>query len=162
MIEIREVEPSEIEELSRVATEIVRKHYDPILGTKQNDYMLEKFQSVAAIREQLEHGYTYCFVRNEGKVAGFLGFYPAQGMMYLSKLYLYEEQRGQKIGRKMIEYLKERSRALGLSSIFLNVNKYNYESIAAYKAMGFVKIRDEVNDIGHGYVMDDYVFQLDF
>ncbi len=42
---------SGIAEMSALATEIVREHYDPILGTAQNDYMLEKFQSVSALRE---------------------------------------------------------------------------------------------------------------
>ena len=46
-----------IVEMSAMATEIVREHFDPIIGRAQNDYMLQKFQTVEAIRGQLAHGY---------------------------------------------------------------------------------------------------------
>ena len=52
--------------MSRLATDILREHYDPILGKAQNDYMLEKFQSVEAINHQLASGYQYYFVRADG------------------------------------------------------------------------------------------------
>ena len=56
----------EIEEMSAMATEIVREHFDPIIGKAQNDYMIAKFQTPAAIKEQLEHGSEYFFV-SDGK-----------------------------------------------------------------------------------------------
>ena len=62
--------------MSRLATDILREHYDPILGKAQNDYMLEKFQSVDAINHQLESGYQYYFVRAAGRDIAFLAFYP--------------------------------------------------------------------------------------
>ena len=43
----------EISEMSKMATEILREYYDPIIGKEQNDYMLELFQSEDAIRDQL-------------------------------------------------------------------------------------------------------------
>ena len=44
-----------VEKLSALASVIVKEHYDPILGAEQNDYMIEKFQSVKGITEQLGH-----------------------------------------------------------------------------------------------------------
>jgi hypothetical protein len=38
------------------------------------------------------------------------------------------------------------------------VNKYNF-AIDVYKRLGFVTVADEVNDIGNGFVMDDYVME---
>lgn len=46
-----------LEALSRLASQIVKEHYDPILGAAQNDYMIEKFQSVEAIKGQIAQGY---------------------------------------------------------------------------------------------------------
>ena len=46
-----------IKEMSEMATAILREHYDPIIGKEQNDYMLDMFQSVEAVMEQLSHGY---------------------------------------------------------------------------------------------------------
>lgn len=42
------------------------------------------------------------------------------------------------------------------SSIWLTCNKYNDRTLAIYKKMGFVIFEEAVNDIGNGYVMDDY------
>ena len=77
-----------IKEMSEMATAILREHYDPIIGKEQNDYMLDMFQSVEAVTEQLSHGYNYYFAKNDGANAGFLAFYPREGALYLSKLYL--------------------------------------------------------------------------
>ena len=158
-IEIVKTEKAEIKPLSILATSILREHYDPIVGKEQNDYMLEKFQSEKAISEQFEHGYIYYWVKSDGKNVGFLGFYPIEGKIYLSKFYLDKEYRGRKIARKMFEFMVDYTRKEGLKSIFLNVNKYNSNSIKVYEHLGFVKIRDEKNDIGHGYYMDDYVYE---
>ena len=158
-VEITKISENEIPILSPLATSILREHFDPIIGKDQNDYMLEKFQSEKAIKEQFEHGYIYYWAKYDGKNVGFLGFYPVENKIYLSKFYLDKEYRGKKVGRKMFDFLVNYTREKGLKSIYLNVNKYNYNSIKVYEHLGFVKIRDEKNDIGHGYYMDDYVYE---
>lgn len=40
-----------------------------------------------------------------------------------------------------------------------NSKKYNKNSMKAYKKIGFVKTYIQVTDIGHGYIMDDYVME---
>lgn len=147
-----------IRELSELASQIVKEHYDPILGSEQNDYMIEKFQSVPAITEQLQHGYRYYLICGEkGEKEGFLGFYPKEKEMYISKFYLHRDFRGRGLSKRMLDFVVEETKKLGLERITLNVNKYN-DAIQAYEKLGFVRLRDEVNDIGHGYVMDDYVY----
>ncbi len=148
-----------IREMSELATSIVREHYDPIVGRKQNDYMLQKFQSVEGITEQLECGYRYYFACVRGRRVGFMAFYPRGTSMYLSKLYLLKGDRGMGYGRQMVEFVKREAVVEGLSSIELNVNRYN-GSVAVYEKMGFKRIRTEDNDIGNGYYMNDYVYSL--
>ena len=150
-----------ISEMSVVASAIVREHYDPILGTQQNDYMLEKFQSPEAIKEQLDRGYSYYFVGDKAHRLGFAAFYPRGDAMYLSKLYLYKEERGKGYSKLILDFLKDKAREEGLSAIELNVNRFN-PSIAVYEHLGMRRIRAEKNDIGSGYYMDDYVYRLDF
>ncbi len=151
---------SKIIEMSRMATEILREHYDPIVGKTQNDYMLAKFQSAESIRGQLEQGYQYYFVRENGKRVGFLAFYPKERYMYISKLYLYKAQRGKGYSRKMLDFVIQKSKEADLSAIQLNVNKYN-SAVQIYEKLGFQIIRSEKNDIGQGYYMDDYVCRLE-
>ena len=154
-------DPDDIREMSRVATAIVREHYDPILGTTQNDYMLEKFQSVHAIEEQLGHGYHYYFIVDGERAVGFLAYLLREDCLYLSKLYLYKGERGKGYARSALNFLIEQARSAGKNAIELNVNKYNDHSIFVYEKLGFVRIRAEMNDIGSGYYMDDFVYRLE-
>ena len=150
-----------IKEMSEMATAILREHYDPIIGKEQNDYMLKMFQSEEAVAEQLAHGYNYYFAKREGQNAGFLAYYPREGALYLSKLYLYKDQRGKGFSRVMIEFLKEKAKELGLNRIELNVNRNN-PSVQIYEKLGFTVAWTEKNDIGNGFYMDDYVYALEF
>ncbi len=149
-----------ISEMSAMASEIVREHYDPIIGREQNDYMLAMFQTEDAIKKQLDSGYRYFFVRNSGRNVGFMAFYPKKDSMYLSKFYLYRNERGKGYARSMMGYVKDEAKKQGLGRIELNVNKNN-SACRIYEALGLRMIRSEKNDIGSGYFMDDYVYGLD-
>ena len=149
-----------IAEMSAMAVAIVREHFDPIIGKAQNDYMLSLFQTPEAIRDQLDRGYRYYFVREEGRNLGFLAFYPREGAMYLSKFYLYREERGKGFARPMMDFVIKHARREGLPSVELNVNRNN-SAVKVYESLGFHVAREEKNDIGSGFFMDDYVFRLD-
>ena len=151
----------EITEMSEMATAILREHYDPIIGKEQNDYMLNMFQSVEAITGQLGKGYRYYFVREDAQTLGFVAFYPRENALYLSKFYLYKEERGKGYAHTIIEFLKTQAKELGLNRIELNVNKYN-DSRFIYEKLGFTLAWEEKNDIGNGFYMDDYVYVLEF
>eukprot|EP00833_Pecoramyces_ruminatium_P016415 jgi/Orpsp1_1/1190447/evm.model.d7180000079022.1 len=150
-----------IQEMSMMASSIVKEHFDPIIGEAQNDYMIKKFQTVESIKEQLEHGYRYFFVKKEDKCVGFLAFYPRNNAMYLSKFYLYKNERGKGYSHNMLNFVVEEAKKLNLHSIELNVNKNN-SACYAYDKLGFKVIRTEKNDIGSGFYMDDYVYCYEF
>jgi hypothetical protein len=42
----------------------------------------------------------------------------------------------------------------------LNVHKRN-QAVGFYKHMGFVVIQDIVTEIEHGYLLDDFIMELD-
>ena len=147
---------NDIVELSALATRIVREHFDPLIGKAQNDYMLSKFQTVDAITEQITQGYQYYFVCVNDNRIGFLAFYPRGQELYLSKFYLEKRHRGNGYARKMLQFVIEQAKLAGLDTIVLNVNRDN-SAVAVYERLGFVKIREEKNDIGQGFYMDDYV-----
>lgn len=150
-----------IAKMSQMAKEIWREHYASILEKDHLEYLIETFQSESAIREQLEHGYQYYFVIDKiGKTVGFMAFYPKdQFTMYISKLYLYKSERGKGYGKKMFNFVWGKAKLARLCAIELNVNKEN-PTIAIYEKLGLTRIRAEVNDVGNGYVMDDYVYGM--
>ena len=159
--ELQLTDENGINEMSAMATEIVRAHYDPIIGKEQNDYMIDLFQTPAAIGGQLEHGYRYYYVQEKGRQIGFLAFYPREDAMYLSKFYLYKKERRKGYSRQMLDFVIHTAKEEGLSAVELNVNRNN-DAVYAYEKLGLQIIRTEKNDIGNGFFMDDYVFRLQF
>ena len=70
------------------------------------------------------------------------------------------ETRGKGLGKFLLNRAVDLAKQNDKKSIYLNVNKYNTDSIAFYERMGFVKIEEGVFDIGNGYVMDDFILEL--
>lgn len=167
---VRAGQTQKIDDLSALATAIVREHFDPIVGKEQNDYMIGLFQTPEAISQQLDEGYEYSFVCPPGTTGrepaeerriGFVAFVPrGAGELHLSKFYLRADQRGKGYSHDMLEFVRREAQRLGCSYITLNVNRNNYQAILAYEHLGFSKVREEKNDIGHGFVMDDLVYEL--
>lgn len=145
--------------LSRLARQIWLEHYTPIIGRAQVDYMTGKFQSAAAIWQDIQNGgMTYDLIVCNGQMAGYVGVKPdaSSHSLFLSKFYVDRSRRGQGIGRWVFSQLVDRARMMDCHTIWLTVNRYNHGSIAAYQALGFHITKEVCSDIGHGYVMDDY------
>ena len=159
--------------MSSLATRIVREHFDPIVGPEQNDYMIARFQSPEAIAAQIEEGYEYYFVfppresqsddgqRRKVRPNGFLAVCAqTDGSLYLSKFYLLKEERGKGYAHSMMGLVLQRARKLGCDRVTLNVNRNNYQAILAYEHLGFERTGARRTDIGGGFEMDDYVYEL--
>ncbi len=152
----------QIEAAAALADEIWHEWFPSILSAEQIDYMIDKFQSARAITEQINSGYTYYILRKGEARIGYTAIRPdSDGRLFLSKIYIKKEYRGNGYAREVFAFLKDYCRGHGLSAIWLTVNKHNDSSIAVYKKSGFRIIGEDVTDIGNGYVMDDYFFQLD-
>ena len=147
---------AQIETVARLAYEIWNEHFIPIIGKAQVDYMLDKFQSKKAITEQIKNGYLYYLLKSGYEYVGYTGVCPKDDELFLSKLYVRASQRGKGLGRKAIEFLERLAGGRGLSKITLTVNKNNTDSIKAYEKFGFANLGVVVQDIGSGFVMDDY------
>ena len=151
--------------IATLAEEIWREHYTPIIGAGQVDYMLEKFQSPGRIYEDIMSGGYIYYTAARGETNGIIGYcacQPQDGRLLLSKLYVRKSNRGQGVARRFLnEAIALCRQEYGLDKIYLTVNKYNNDSIAAYKKMNFVIIDSVKTDIGGGFYMDDYIMELD-
>ena len=78
----------------------------------------------------------------------------------IHKIYVLPETQGTGLGRQFFELVKEKAKENNQKAIFLNVNKYN-SALHFYTKLGFSIVNDEVIDIGEGYVMDDYIMELE-
>lgn len=154
------VKPEQAAELAALAKPIWEEHFTPIIGAEQVAYMLEKFQSEHALREQMEReGYRYYFFLWDGEKAGYTGIRRDGDTLFLSKLYVRKEYRGRRISRAALEFMQDICRRESLGKIWLTCNKHNDNSLAVYRALGFVTARAQVSDIGSGFAMDDYVLE---
>jgi ribosomal protein S18 acetylase RimI-like enzyme len=147
--------------LSAVADDIWRQHYTPIIGEAQVDYMLEKFLSPEALVEQINAGYEYFLFSYDYTFAGFAGIHEEDNKLFLSKLYVHEDFRGKGIGSYMFQKFIEICKLRNLKTIWLTCNRNNTGSLAVYEHLGFKKVREEVADIGNGFVMDDYIMEYE-
>ncbi|MCO4844401.1 MAG: GNAT family N-acetyltransferase [Sulfurovum sp.] len=147
---------SKIKAIEEIAYEIWYEHYTPIIGKNQVEYMLEKFQSVKAMTEEIQNGFLYFLCEYDNKTIGYMSVNISDGVLFLSKLYVLSAERGKGHGRKMISYLGTLAKEKSLNKISLTVNKHNTGSINMYKKVGFIICGTAVKDIGNGFVMDDY------
>ncbi len=148
---------SDYKSISELATTIWKEHYTDIIGSRQVDYMLKKYQTVEAIKDQIEEGALYYLITHQGYTVGYLSFYKKTDCLFLNKIYILREWRGKGIGKKTMHYLETTAEYLGYSCISLTVNKNNKTAIKAYEKIGFKQVRDIVIDIGNDFVMDDYI-----
>ena len=151
----------QIRQTARLAREIWTEHFTAIIGTKQVDYMLDKFQSENAIADQIQNkGYIYYLIKENKQSIGYCGIAEEENALFLSKLYILKTMRGKGIARKTIDFIKTIALERKLERITLTVNKNNIGPIAAYEKLGFVNTGPIVQDIGGGFIMDDYKMEL--
>lgn len=161
-IELERLETQEqIDTLCAIAQTVWHETFDPLLPPGQTDYMIDKFQSDHAIKDQLAHqNYRYYLAKLNGEYAGFVGFaphYQGQEEMYLSKVYLLSQFRHQGVVKAMFDLVEQETKKEELSKIRLTVNKKNTHAASVYEHYGYKTVEAVESDIGGGYVMDDYV-----
>ena len=143
-------------EVEKLADTIWREHYVPIIGLDQVEYMLDKYQSLKFMKEQLGENIFYYLIKYEQVFVGYLSFKKEESAIFLSKIYVLNNFRGMKIGKNAMRFVEKNAKHFGMSKVYLTVNKYNLNSIKAYEKLGFKNIESLVTDIGGGFVMDDF------
>jgi len=121
--------------------------------------MLAKFQSAAAIADQISHGYLYHTIEEDGETVGYFALAPAletDDEMQLSKIYVRAEYQGRGLGRFALESAEAICEKLSVRELWLTVNRHNIATIDFYLHTGFTIEEELVQDIGGGFVMDDY------
>lgn len=167
--------------LVRAADEIWHEYWPALIGPAQTDYMVDRFQSEQAIsRDIAEHGYRYFLLFDEaGTLVGYTGgcvedythdplceaarvhgdaiakAHPKR--VFISKIYLYAQERGKHYASRVIEFWEQMAREEEASAIYLTVNRDNELGVRAYLGRGFETIEELCADIGEGFVMDDYI-----
>ncbi len=163
MLIFQQVNFDNIDELVVLADAIWHEYWKDKLSDEQIEYMLKCFQSKPAIIKQIiNENYQYYFINNSSENIGYFGVTNKDEYLFLSKLYISKDYRAKGFGRQTFEKIKKIAQLCHKNSIQLTVNKYNTDTINAYKKWGLKQINSLVTDIGEGFVMDDYIMEYRF
>ena len=152
---------ADIEIIAALANQIWKQHFTAIIGSAQVEYMLQKFQSVGAISQQISSGYEYYLLTAGGEPAAYFGLVPdlENRKIMLSKFYVLQSKTRLGLGKAILDFIELRCNEANATTLWLTVNKYNLETIAWYKRNRFAIIEELKSDIGAGFYMDDFIME---
>ncbi|MGZ5188027.1 MAG: GNAT family N-acetyltransferase [Kaistella sp.] len=136
--------------------------YADILSRNQIDYMLSQMYSADEILVQLQNpDYHYYLIFDDNNAVGFMGYehHYDPKTTKLHRIYLIDEAKGKGSGKAALSFLKKQVFEQGDNRIILNVNKEN-KARYVYESQGFSIYKEDVFDIGNGFVMDDYLMEF--
>ena len=159
---IREIySEADVRRLTKVAREVWREANVVFCTPEQVEYMIEKFQSFEAVSGQLMHGYRYFLIEENGDISAYFGVQPQGDRLFLSKFYILKQHRGRGLFSLGMDFMTGLCKESQLESIYLTVNRNNTHAYEVYIAKNFKVIAEECADIGFGFVMDDYIMELE-
>lgn len=162
MLEIVQLAKDEVFVVNHLAHEIWPHTYGDILSKDQLDYMLEWLYNINTLEEKVQIGHLYYLLKEDGVIRGYMALeanYPDAGYLRIHNLYIQPSRQGKGLGRALINHAIDVAFDLDLVKLHLNVNRFN-RALEFYKHIGFNIIGEEDIDIGRGYLMEDYILEL--
>lgn len=165
MFEIRKATLEDIPLINRLAWIVFPHTYKELLSIGQIDFMMDWMYSEKNLHKQMtEDGHIYFLAYQGDKPAGYLSIQPeGEHTYHLQKIYVLPEFQGMKLGKLLFRQAIQAIKELHPEpcQMRLNVNRYNTKAVEFYQRMGMKKVFEGDFDIGHGYLMTDYIMALD-
>jgi len=161
MIQIVEATPADYAVIRRLAYEIWPGTYGHILSKTQLDYMLDAFYSIENLTECAAKNHHFLLVKDSQRDIGFMSYehgYKGKPATRIHKIYVLPETQGKGIGKLLIERAETLAKAAKSDVLSLNVNRFN-NAVSFYKKLGFGIVGEEDIEIGHGYLMEDFMME---
>ncbi len=162
-MQIKKVSTTDLSSVQNLAETIWPEVYASIISAEQIRYMLDLMYSNESLQQQLDKGHQFILAMQDDTAIGFAAFSKKSNeeptIFRLHKLYVLPQLHTKGTGSFLLDYVQTTSKNLGANTLELNVNKNN-PAVNFYKKKGFSIQREEVLDIGNGYVMDDYIMVL--
>jgi GNAT superfamily N-acetyltransferase len=137
--------------------------YATMISPEQIAYMLERMYALDVLIHEMGGTHRYLIAEQEGHALGFVGLehgFRGSPITRLHKLYVLPEAQGSGAGRLLLNSAILSAAGHGDTAIDLTVNRKNI-AVGIYRKWGFRIVRDQVLDIGNGFVMDDHVMELE-
>jgi len=157
-IDVAPLRLDEAEALVDLAGRVWWKHYPGIITPQQIEYMLAERYKPGLVRQLLARGDLWLAARAGDALVGFAhGHALEEGDYKLDKLYVDPDWQRRGIGGMLMAEVASRAKSHGFTRLVLRVNRRNQAAIDAYLKHGFTVVTLVMEDIGGGFVMDDYV-----
>ena len=165
MFEIRKATLEDIDLINRLALIVFPHTYKELLSQGQIDFMMDWMYSPENLRKQMtEDGHIYYLAFDGSESAGYLSIQPeGEHTYHLQKIYVLPSYQGKKLGKLLFNQAIQAIKEVHPEpcQMRLNVNRYNTNAVEFYQRMGMKKVFEGDFDIGHGYLMTDYIMELD-
>ncbi len=154
----------QIIEIEEAAHYVWHNYYKDVFSKEQIDYMLEKFQSRNALKQQMSEGYIYYMLMSDGNLAGYTCVLLKSDYACISRLYIKPEYRRQGLAKRTLAHFEAifSNEELGfdyIKKLRLNVERKNKFAINVYEHLGFQKVKSVDTDIGGGFVCREYIME---
>ncbi len=159
---IRSADQDDIPTIGYLAHSIWPEVYGSILSPEQIQFMLRMMYSPDALQHQMEdENHKFIIAEIDQQEVGFAAYSKQSGGTWkLHKLYVLPSKHGKGVGRALLDMVEEEVRTHEGAHLVLNVNKKN-KAVRFYTSMGYEIEQEVVLDIGHGFVMDDFIMGKD-
>ena len=148
----------EADALVALAGLVWRHDYPGIITLEQIEYMLGQRYKPGLVKQLLARGDLWLVARAGNELVGFAHGHPLVDADYkLDKLYVHPDWQRHGIGSRLIAEVMRHANNHEATRLLLRVNRQNRNAIQAYLKNGFQVATLIVEDIGNGFIMDDYV-----
>jgi GNAT superfamily N-acetyltransferase len=157
---LRRMTADDIDAVNALAHVVWQATYSPLISQTQIDFMLADRYAPDRLREQLDDPQHAWWVAQQNQTwVGFAHAVRDETGCKLDKLYVHPAHQRRGIGAALVCAVEDWARRQQIRRLWLQVNRGNTQAIRAYEKYGFRMIESRVFDIGHGFVMDDYVME---
>ncbi|MBX9733247.1 MAG: GNAT family N-acetyltransferase [Chitinophagaceae bacterium] len=157
---IRTATISDIPTIRSIAERTWPSTYGGIISQGQIDYMLDLMYSNESLTKQIQSNHQfYIFEFDNNPIAFASVSKEEEGIFKLNKLYVLPNIQKTGAGKALLAQVKNYAKANGGKHLILQVNKHN-NAKAFYEHMGFSVQREMIFELDHGYVMDDYIMEI--
>ncbi|EIA08006.1 GNAT family N-acetyltransferase [Flavobacterium frigoris] len=148
--------------IQEIAYQTWPETYGAILSKEQLEFMLDAFYSVSALNDNVvSKGHHFLLAKEDDVVLGFASYehnYQRNNRTRIHKIYVLPKTQGKGIGNTLISHIEKLGIENKSTALSLNVNRFN-SAYTFYQKKGFVVIEEVNIEIGHGYLMEDYVME---
>jgi GNAT superfamily N-acetyltransferase len=162
-MEIRKAQRHELNILEKLARAIWPSTYSDIISAAQIEFMLSWMYAEQTLQSQFDEGHEFYILSEQNSDLGFLALEwissatdRKQQTLKINKLYILSQQQNKGFGKALIQKAIQRASETKVLEIILQVNKAN-KAKDFYAHLGFQIKEEAIFDIGHGFVMDDYI-----